>query len=209
MDRRIGILFLAFLALLAIAVMRATYLGSVRAASLQRAAATQQVTNVVAPRPARRDHRPQRGAAGDQRGGRRHRRRPLPDQESGQGLARSWRRCSASRRWPCSSSDQAPHRVRVPGAPARGQPRQRDRQAPHRGHHADPDDQARVSAVVGGVAGAGDRRLGRPRDQRPRVPLRQRPARQQRRPADRQRRDRPADLDRRRALDACRARRWS
>jgi cell division protein FtsI/penicillin-binding protein 2 len=50
-DRRIGILFLVFVALLSIAVMRATYLGSVRAGSLQRAAATQQVTNDVIPAP--------------------------------------------------------------------------------------------------------------------------------------------------------------
>src|SRR6476661_958951 len=51
LDRRIGILFVAFLALLAIAVLRATYLGSVKAASLKRAAATQQVSNVVLPAP--------------------------------------------------------------------------------------------------------------------------------------------------------------
>ncbi len=51
LDRRIGILFLAFVALLAIAVLRATYLGSVKAASLKRAAATQQVSNVVLPAP--------------------------------------------------------------------------------------------------------------------------------------------------------------
>lgn len=50
-DRRIGILFLAFLALLAIAVTRATYLGVVQAGSLQRAAATQQVSRVAVPAP--------------------------------------------------------------------------------------------------------------------------------------------------------------
>ena len=49
MDRRIGILFIAFVALLGIALARATYLGSVRAGSLERAAATQQVRNVVVP----------------------------------------------------------------------------------------------------------------------------------------------------------------
>jgi cell division protein FtsI (penicillin-binding protein 3) len=48
-DRRIGILFLAFVGLLGLAVMRATYLGAVRAGSLQRAAATQQVTKVTLP----------------------------------------------------------------------------------------------------------------------------------------------------------------
>ena len=51
LDRRIGILFLAFLALLGIALARATYLGSVRAGTLQRAAATQQVSNIVLPAP--------------------------------------------------------------------------------------------------------------------------------------------------------------
>jgi len=50
-DRRIGILFLAFLALLSIALMRATYLGAVRAGSLQQVAATQQVTKLVLPAP--------------------------------------------------------------------------------------------------------------------------------------------------------------
>jgi cell division protein FtsI (penicillin-binding protein 3) len=60
LNRRIGILFLAFLALLAIAVARATYLGSFRASSLKRAAATQQVSNVVLPAP--------RGAITDRNG---------------------------------------------------------------------------------------------------------------------------------------------
>jgi cell division protein FtsI/penicillin-binding protein 2 len=59
-DRRIGILFLAFVALLAIALTRATYLGAVRAGSLQRAAATQQVTKLVIPAP--------RGTITDRRG---------------------------------------------------------------------------------------------------------------------------------------------
>ncbi len=48
-DRRIGVLFLAFIALLGIAVMRATYLGAIRAGSLQQAAATQQVTSLPVP----------------------------------------------------------------------------------------------------------------------------------------------------------------
>ena len=48
-DRRIGILFVAFVGLLAVAVLRATYLGSVGAAPLQRAAATQQVTQETIP----------------------------------------------------------------------------------------------------------------------------------------------------------------
>ena len=51
LDRRIGIVFVAFMALLAIAVLRASYLGAVRASSLRAAAATQQVSNVVVPAP--------------------------------------------------------------------------------------------------------------------------------------------------------------
>jgi cell division protein FtsI/penicillin-binding protein 2 len=50
-DRRIGILFLAFIGLLGIAFARAAYLGSVQAGSLQRAAATQQITRQVVPAP--------------------------------------------------------------------------------------------------------------------------------------------------------------
>src|ERR1700693_4935155 len=50
-DRRIGVLFAVFVALLAVALMRAAYLGSVRAGSLSRAAATQQVTTVIVPAP--------------------------------------------------------------------------------------------------------------------------------------------------------------
>ena len=48
-DRRIGLLFVAFLGLLAVAVVRASYLGVVRAGSLQRVAATQQVTQLTVP----------------------------------------------------------------------------------------------------------------------------------------------------------------
>jgi cell division protein FtsI (penicillin-binding protein 3) len=48
-DRRIGYLFSFFLVLLLLAAGRAAWFGSIRAPSLQRAAATQQVTNVVVP----------------------------------------------------------------------------------------------------------------------------------------------------------------
>ncbi len=48
-DRRIGVLFIAFVALLGMALARAVYLGSVRSGSLARAAATQQVSNVTVP----------------------------------------------------------------------------------------------------------------------------------------------------------------
>jgi cell division protein FtsI/penicillin-binding protein 2 len=48
-DRRIGLIFLAFLALLAIAVTRATYLGAVKAGTLQQVADSQQITQEVVP----------------------------------------------------------------------------------------------------------------------------------------------------------------
>ncbi len=50
-DRRIGFIFLAFLGLLAIALLRASYLGAVRAPALRRAALTQQVTTTTIPAP--------------------------------------------------------------------------------------------------------------------------------------------------------------
>jgi cell division protein FtsI (penicillin-binding protein 3) len=48
-DRRVGYIFVAFLSLLAVAVVRAVYLGVVRADSLQQAAVSQQITNVPIP----------------------------------------------------------------------------------------------------------------------------------------------------------------
>jgi len=48
-DRRAGWLFVAFVGLLLIAVLRAVDLGEIQGPSLQRAAATQQVTRVVVP----------------------------------------------------------------------------------------------------------------------------------------------------------------
>ena len=48
-DRRVGLIFVAFLSLLAVAVIRAVYLGVVRADSLQQAAVSQQITNVTIP----------------------------------------------------------------------------------------------------------------------------------------------------------------
>jgi cell division protein FtsI (penicillin-binding protein 3) len=50
-DRRIGFVFVAFVGLLAIALVRATYLGAVQAGSLHRAAVTQQVTQETIPAP--------------------------------------------------------------------------------------------------------------------------------------------------------------
>jgi cell division protein FtsI/penicillin-binding protein 2 len=51
LDRRIGLLFLVFIALLSIALVRATYLGSIKAPSLRKAAATQQVQTITIPAP--------------------------------------------------------------------------------------------------------------------------------------------------------------
>src|SRR5579862_8089548 len=48
-DRRIGILFLMFVVLLAAALARAAYLGGIRAQSLQQAAATQQTSTETIP----------------------------------------------------------------------------------------------------------------------------------------------------------------
>jgi cell division protein FtsI (penicillin-binding protein 3) len=48
-DRRIGWIFIAFLALLSVAVARAAYLGVIKAPSLQEAAVSQQITNVPIP----------------------------------------------------------------------------------------------------------------------------------------------------------------
>src|SRR6201994_2862999 len=48
-DRRVGYIFVAFLSLLAAAVVRAAYLGVVRADSLHQAAVSQQITNVPIP----------------------------------------------------------------------------------------------------------------------------------------------------------------
>ncbi len=51
LDRRIGILFIAFIVLLSIALARAAYLGSVQAGTLKRDAATQQVSTLTVPAP--------------------------------------------------------------------------------------------------------------------------------------------------------------
>jgi len=50
-DRRIGLVFLAFLALLSIGLLRATYLGTFQAGSLQQSAASEQVLQQTLPAP--------------------------------------------------------------------------------------------------------------------------------------------------------------
>jgi cell division protein FtsI/penicillin-binding protein 2 len=59
-DRRIGFVFLAFVVLLGVALLRATQLGTLDASSLQKQAATQQISNVTIPAP--------RGAITDRNG---------------------------------------------------------------------------------------------------------------------------------------------
>src|SRR3954454_7315811 len=49
LERRIGLLFAAFLALLAIGATKAAWLGVVKAGGLKRAAATQQEADIVVP----------------------------------------------------------------------------------------------------------------------------------------------------------------
>jgi cell division protein FtsI (penicillin-binding protein 3) len=48
-DRRIGLIFLAFLGLLGIALARAVYLGGIKAGSLRQAAVSQQITQNIVP----------------------------------------------------------------------------------------------------------------------------------------------------------------
>jgi cell division protein FtsI/penicillin-binding protein 2 len=50
-DRRVGYIFLGFLALLAVAVTRAVYLGVIKAPTLQQAAVSQQITETPIPAP--------------------------------------------------------------------------------------------------------------------------------------------------------------
>ncbi|MFZ0039820.1 MAG: penicillin-binding protein 2 [Solirubrobacteraceae bacterium] len=50
-DRRIGFIFLGFLALLGLALTRATYLGVIKAPTLQQAAVSQQITDDAIPAP--------------------------------------------------------------------------------------------------------------------------------------------------------------
>ena len=67
-ERRIGLLFALFLALLALAAVRAAWLGTVKAGELGAARVSQQVEDLDVPRPPRHDHRPQRRRARGLRG---------------------------------------------------------------------------------------------------------------------------------------------
>ena len=97
LDRRIGWIFVVFLALLALALIRAADLGVLKAGSLQQAAVSQQITRQVIPAA--------RGTITDRNGVQlaisesadEVDRRSLPDQASAGRRRRSSRRCSAGR----------------------------------------------------------------------------------------------------------------
>ena len=82
-ERRIGLLFACFLALLALATLRELYLIAFKGSALRSLAATQQVEKVDADRQARHDHRPPRHRAGRLRGCLHDLREPVPDQGPG------------------------------------------------------------------------------------------------------------------------------
>ena len=84
-ERRIGLLFAVFLALLAIAAVRAVWIGTVQAGALKERAATPAGEDLDGHRQARHDLRPQRARAGGVRGRGHRLRQPVPDQEPRQG----------------------------------------------------------------------------------------------------------------------------
>ena len=95
-DRRIGLLFLAFLALLALALSRATYLGAVQGGLAPAGGGHPAGDAVTFPAA--------RGTITDRNGvelaiseSADDRRRPVPDQGPAERWRRSSRRCSASR----------------------------------------------------------------------------------------------------------------
>ena len=145
-DRRIGILFIVFIALLGIALARATYLGSVRAGSLEREAATQQVSNVVTPAP--------RGAITDRNGAELALSESADDVVADPYLIKNAVSASAE----LSSLLGTPqltvlklltkraHRVRLPRASASGVPGAGDREPAHRRHQPGSRDPPGVSA---------------------------------------------------------------
>ena len=118
-ERRIGLLFAVFLALLVLAGARAAWLGTCKGDSLASAAATQQVARRSRPRAPRHDHRPQRRRARRLRARRRRLRHALPRQGPRPRAARLAPLLGKPRRRRSRSSGPARHRVRLPapGAP--------------------------------------------------------------------------------------------
>ena len=170
-DRRIGLLFLIFVGLLGTALLRATYLGSVRSGKLKEVAATQQVTKVTLPA--------QRGSITDRNGVELAISQTAYDIAADPYLIKD-PETIAAKLAPLLHRSQTklltllskPHTGfvyiahLVPG----------DRTTAVKklgidGLSIHPADQAGVPALVGGLAGARQRRLGRPRAERDRVPL--------------------------------------
>ena len=203
LERRIGLLFAAFLVLLAPRRRaRALRLGTVKGrARCQRAPPRQQVSHARAAGAARHDHRPPRRRARGLRARRRHlaRRRTWSRTRSG-GRASS-RRCSAPTpgRASCASSRQRDTGfVYLARALPAGQARGRSQKLEHRGHHSSTPAHRRV--YPRDVAG---RRRCSARSAPTATACRgleyarrQGAARRRRRAPPRQRRARPADLDR-------------
>ncbi len=141
-DRRIGILFVAFIGLLGLALTRATELGTLKAGSLESAARTQQLQTVTVPAP--------RGTITDRHGV------ELAISESADDIAAdpylikhadsaAARARTAALAATCERRGQpakATHRLCVPCAPAPGRTGAGDQQAGHRRHHADPPGEA-------------------------------------------------------------------
>ena len=153
---------------------------------------------------ARRDHRPRRSRARDQRVRRRHRRRSIPDQERGLGIRAAVVAARDAAADGAEAADKAAHRVRVPRASASDGPGQRRLGPANPRHLTGSADPPRVSARGRGRAGGRHRPPRRRRRKRHRVPVRQRAGGHERAASDRQRRDRPADLDRRPAANRAR-----
>ncbi len=109
-ERRIGLLFAVFLALLAIAAVRAVWIGTVKAGSLKERAVDPAGGGPDGQRQARHDLRPQRARAGGVRGRDHRLREPVPDQEPRQGGRASWRRSSTFPRTSCSASSRTASR---------------------------------------------------------------------------------------------------
>ena len=175
-DRRIGWIFVAFLALLGIALARATYLGAVKAGSLQQAAVSQQITQDIVPA--------SRGTITDRNGVQLAMSQSADDIIADPYLIKN-PNAVAQKLAPLlgkpvlpvlACTDQAAHGVRVSGSPAAGRPGHTDREAPDQRHLDRARDNARLPAGLGRLAGVGRRPSQRPGQRRAGIPVQQRPA---------------------------------
>ena len=137
-ERRIGLLFAVFLALLALAGLRAGWLGVVRADALSKVAATQQKAKVSGPGRARRHHRSQRDRArrlpARDDGGR----DALPGQGSGQGRRQARSSAAHARGRAAEAAHASRHRLRLPRPPRARHPRAQGRADEDRGARVHP-----------------------------------------------------------------------